>query len=338
MTQEEIKALSAPEQRPNGVSYADYQRLCYTAGVTDEISKSAWDALPLVKAEGGEDYDLKKDGEDMGDSEDEAPAEETETAEADEDDDVQEEEVEDSEKSVAVGDLMKAIDAYADVEAALLPTQEDPREAVLQARLDAGTITKSERAELGRIWSGADDSSESEEVLQKSIVETLREDDNAAHLVDASDFLRTLIKGVDDRMGDVLGEVTRDGRATRELMKAQGALIKSLAVHADQQDRVIKAMAERLATVEHTPAPRRAVTSRRDSAHPRTMQKSVFAGEAGDEVLSKSEVTNGLRALLLHAADKNDNSAMQRITQATALYEQTGTLPNNIMDAVRQVS
>ena len=337
MTQEEITALSSPEQRPDGVSYESYQRLCFTAGVTDEISKSAWDALPLMKADDAEEYDLKKDGEDMGDSEDETPAEETETAEADDDDDVQEEELEDSEKSVEVGDLMKAIDAYSDVEAALIPPSEGTREVVLQARLDAGTISKSERAELGRIWSG-EDTDAVDEVFQKSLVETLQEDDNAAHLVDASDFLRTLIKGVDDRMGDVLGEVTRDGRATRELMKAQGSLVKSLAVHAEQQDRVIKAMAERLVTVEHTPAPRRAVTSRRDSVQQRTMQKSVFAGEAGGEAMSKSEVTSGLRALLIHASDKSDNSAMQRITQATALYEQTGTLPNNIMDAVRQVS
>ena len=340
MTLEEIEALRAPEQRPGGVTHLDYTKLCFRAGVADPINKSEWDSLPIFKAD-APDYDLKKDeDEDMGSTDAEETGEETETAEADEDDDVQEDEEEASEKAIAVGDLMKAIDAYSIVEDAIGPTSSTSnREAVLQARLDAGTISKSERAEIGRIWAGEDDESHEEvEPMRKSLVEALSEDDNSAHLVDASDFLRTLVKGVDDRMGDVLGEVTRDGRATRELMKAQGSLIKSLAHHASEQDRVIQAMAARLETIEHTPAPRRAVSSRRDQVQPRAMQKSVFAGESDGESMSKSDVTKGLRALLLHAADKGDNSAMSNITHATALYEQTGTLPSNIMDAVRQVS
>ncbi len=400
MTREEINALRSPEQRPAGVTYDDYKRLCFTGGVTDNISKSDWEALPLQKgsymdkaaalssmtarpnglpyadykkmckgagcpAMGKADFealeiddemDLEKfyrsmgmemskaDDEDMGDADIENDGEETEISEADEDDDAQEDEEMDDEsveKSVNVSDLMKAIDAYEDVEAALAPDEstEGSREGYLTARLDAGTISKSERTELAQIWIGEQDGTPAKpEQIQKSLFDTVSEDEDAGHLVDASDFLRTLVKGVDTRMNGVLGEVTRDGRATRELLKAQGSLVKSMAAHAEKQDELIKAMTERLASIEEAPVTRRAVTSSRNIA-PRTLQKSVYAGAAdqGDN-MSKSQVTEGLRSLLIHAADSNDQGAMDRITRATALFEQTGNIPANIMDAVRQVS
>ena len=384
MTPAEINALRSPEQRPHGISYADYSRMCFQAGVADSISKSDWDALPLMKgaAEPDDEMDLQKmpfrpkgmtykgyleacksggyqpmtkaDFEELDeeeedvvekaeedDIEEDMEEDEDDVEEAGDDDDV-DEDVDDeedaegeAEKSLRTSDLLKAIAAYEDTEDALTAPRNQSREDYLHARLDAGTISKSERTELGRIWAG--ELEEEPADLQKSLIDTLHEDDNSAHLVDASDFLRTLVKGVDDRMGDVLGSITRDGHATRELMKAQGSLIKSLAAHAAKQDRVIKAMAQRLETVEQAPAPRRAVRARRDRVADRSMQKSVYGGTAQD-ALSKSDVTNGLRALLMHAVDKNDTTAVQRITQATALFEQTGSIPSHIMDAVRQVS
>jgi hypothetical protein len=415
MTLEEIEALRAPQQRPAGVNYTDYQRLCFTAGVTDSVSKSEWDSLPLYK--GGdysmskagcasylksmemrpkgmgygaykamcmkaecpymskadfdaldvdEDMDVEKmyramdmdpqdieaamvkaddmDDEDMGDDDMDNDGEETETAEADEDDDVAEDEDMDDEgveKGLRASALMKAISAYEDVEESLgdEPT-EGTRENYLQARLDAGTISKSEKTELANIWLGKGGSEiDAPDALRKSLYDTLSEDDDAAQLVDASSFLNSLVKGVDSRMNEVLGEVSRDGRATRELLKAQGSLVKSLANHTAKQDSLIKAMADRIESLEGSPAPRRAVTARRSNVAPRTLQKSVYAGtvDMGDN-LSKAQITDGLRSLLVHAADSNDQSAMDRITRATALFEQTGNIPLNIMDAVRQVT
>ena len=412
MTLEEIAALRAPQQRPAGVSYTDYQRMCFTAGVTDAISKSEWETLPLYK---GGDYNMDKAGcasylkgmemrpkgmgygaykamcakadcpymskaefealdvdeemdvekmyramdmspqdidsamakaedEDMGDDDMDNDGEETETAEADEDDDVSEDEDmddEEVEKGLRSSSLMKAISTYEDVESALggEPT-EGSRESYLQARLDAGTISKSEKSELASLWLGKDDNPiVAADAMHKSLYDTLSEDDDAAQLVDASSFLNSLVKGVDTRMNEVLGEVSRDGRATRELLKAQGSLVKSLANHTAKQDSLIKAMADRIESLEGTPAPRRAVTARRSNVAPRTLQKSVYAGESdmGDN-LPKAQITDGLRSLLVHAADSNDQSAMDRITRATALFEQTGNIPLNIMDAVRQVT
>lgn len=375
MTLEQIAALNSPEARPPNIDYAKYQELCFRAGVTDPIAKSAWDSLPLfgdpdalIKGDNAEkacvdeveDHEeefhggdkLKKDeaggaiakgdGEygdedEVGDGgEESAAGDETEVAESDTDE--AEESMEEAEKGgIEVSDLMKAIDAYSTVEDALAVDPDTSREDFLTARLDAGTISKSERSELGRIWSGSEPEDEEAEPMHKSLTETIREDDNSGHLVDASDFLRTLVKGVDTRMEQVLGEVNRDGRATRELMKAQGSLIKSLAHHASQQDELIKAMATRLEQVESSPAPRRAVTARPDSARNREFSKSVIA-ESGDNRLNKAQVTDGLRALMIHASESDDQGAMNRIAHATSLYEQTGEIPESVIAAVRQIS
>ena len=351
----QISALAAPETRSPNVTYSNYQELCFRTGVAEPMAKGNWESLPLngddpllskSYDDAPDDDKLEKMADDeedgsedeMGDGGDEsAAADETEVAASDTDEEEESME-EDAEKGgIEVSDLMKAIDAYSSVEDALTTPTDTSREDFLTARHDAGTISKSERAELGRMWSGAGEEDEVEAPLQKSLTETLREDDNSGHLVDASDFLRTLVKGVDTRMEQVLGEVNRDGRATRELLKAQGGLIKSLAEHAYQQDALLKAQTDRLEQFENSPAPRRAVTSRADSARQREFAKSGIA-ESGDNSLNKSQVTDGLRALMIHASESDDTGAMNRIAHATSLYEQTGEMSENIMTAVRQVS
>ena len=339
MTLEEIEALKAPEQRPAEMSHEAYTQLCGRAGVAEPISKSDWESLPIIATEDSEveesevvekadayEADAEMAG---GDESEEEEDEETEDEEA---------EVEDSAKSVEIGDLMKSIEDYQAVEDAL-DNSGTSRETYLTARLDAGTITKSERGELGKVWAGLEaDDNHQEDEIQKSLIDTMAEDEDSAHLVDASDFLRTLVKGVDHRMDTVVAEVGRDGRATRELLKAQGSIIKSLAYHASQQDSVIKAMAERLETVEHEPVPRRSVVSESSRIRNRGFSKAIRGGESNNEQLSKSQIQSGLRALMIHASDKEDSGAMDRIAHATALYEQTGTLPQNVMTAVEQVS
>jgi hypothetical protein len=41
--------------------------------------------------------------------------------------------------------------------------------------------------------------------------------------------------------------------------------------------------------------------------------------------------------MMLHASSERDDAAMDKITHATALYEQTGALPNNILAALKAV-
>jgi hypothetical protein len=235
---------------------------------------------------------------------------------------------------VSASDLLKSIRAYDAISDALAETT-NPREAYLTGRLDAGLITKSERAELGRLWSGAANESRPQ-ALHKSLSAAMDEDDGVGPLVDASDFLKSLVSGVDHRLNAVSDEVGRQGRATRELLKAQGTLVKGLAGIVAEQDQIIKALGERLGTVERAPAPRRAVTATPASVTSRPLAKSVTGG-AGPDILSKSQITQGLRTLMLHAVNESDDAAQDRIMHATALYEQTGAVPPNILAAIRAV-
>ena len=240
-----------------------------------------------------------------------------------------------SKKSMSVSDLMKSVDAYDAIEDALAESGPS-RESFLQAKLDAGTLTKSERIELGQIWADEDGDDNSER-LSKSVVDTLSEDDEHAELVDASDFLKSLVSGIDYRMDKVETEVTRDGRATRQLLKAHGSLLKGLATVIAEQDEIIKSLGGRIEVVESTPAPRRSITTDGGAVKARDMAKSVIGGGSA-EGLSKGQIKGGLRTLMMHAADSNDESAMNNITHATALFEQTGSVPENMMTAIQQVA
>ena len=129
----------------------------------------------------------------------------------------------------------------------------------------------------------------------------------------------------------------RDGRATRQLLKAQGSLLKGLAGVIAEQDAIIKSLGERIETVEATPAPRRSVTTDTRQVVGRQLTKSVVGGDATDRI-TKGDVKSGLRTLMMHAAEEGDSAAMDRITHATALFEQTGTVPENVMAAISQVA
>jgi hypothetical protein len=229
---------------------------------------------------------------------------------------------------------MKSVEAYDAVEDAL--TESGPsRETYLQAKYDVGNISKSERAELGRIWNDADDNSD--DVMSKAVIDHIEETDAHAELVDASDFLKSLVGGIDHRMDRVETEVLRDGRATRQLLKAQGSLLKGMASVISEQDEIIKSLGNRVETVESTPAQRRSITTDNRQVVQRQLAKSVNGGEAFTQ-LTKGDVKSGLRSLMVHASDSGDNAAMDRITHATALFEQTGDVPENVMQAIRQVA
>ena len=280
-----------------------------------------------------EDNVMKADGYDNPDGGDDDEAAEPEV-ENDEGEDKEEDEAEKSD--ISASDLMKSIEAYSAVEDAL-DRSGMSRESYLAARLDSGTITKSERSELGKIWAGLeDDEGEYNPDIQKSVLDVVENDDDA-HLVDASGFLKSLVDGVDTRMEQVLGEVSRDGRATRELLKAQGSLVKSLAYVISSQEEMIKGLGDRLNTVESSPAPRRAVRATPKQVRGRGLMKGAVA-EYEDEQMSKGEITQGLRTLMIHASEKGDETAMDKIVHATALFEQTGQIKPHIMEAVTQVT
>ena len=239
-----------------------------------------------------------------------------------------------AEKSVSVADLIKAVNAYEAVEDTLIKSGTN-RETFLQARLDSGTITKSERVELGKIWAGQVDETET---LSKSVNSKVESDGNS-ELIDASDFLKSIVGGIDSRMDKVEGEILRDGLATRELMKAQGTLLKGLAGVLSEQDDLIKSLVNRLEAVEGSPAPKRSVSTDSGAVAGRGISKSVVGETAPGPVgLTNDQIHGGLRGLMTRAGENKNKEAMDRIVQATALYEQTGNLPDNMMQAIRQIS
>lgn len=352
--------LKGMKSRPAGMTYKTYKAMC-KAAACKAMSPEEFKAMPI-----GDDMDMEKmqhamkgmyakgempeflkekmgkaedDEESDADEDDDQPA----FMDADEDDADDDDEGEDMEQSkkarksvVSASDLLKSIDAYDATDRALREGGTS-RESFLTAKFDAGTLSKSERRELGRIWAGEDTGPDYGENLHKSLYDIVSDDEDSGALVDASDFLKSLVAGVDVRMTSVADEVSRQGRATRELLKAQGSLVKSLAKIVAQQDNVIKALGDRLGTVESTPAPRRSVSARQQNVRGRGLAKSVTAGSAGDDKLTKSQIQQGLRTLMLHASEEHDDAAMDKITHATALYEQTGRLPNNILAAIRAV-
>jgi hypothetical protein len=329
-------ALSKMANRPAGLTYKAYSGMCKSAEV-EALDSDAFKAMPV----GGE-MDLAKMNGILSKADSEEEEEAAEDSEEEEEEDSEEEEEEEmemthkSEEGISPTDLLKSIEAYDAVEDALREGGAS-RESFLVAKNDAGSLTKSERRELGRIWADEEENSDNQpEEMHKSLYDVVADDEQAGALVDASDFLKSLVSGVDVRMNSVSEEVGRQGRATRELLKAQGSLVKSLARIVAEQDNIIKSLAGRVETVEHAPAPRRSVSTPSEAVKARTLSKSVTGGE-NETPLSKSQITTGLRTMMLHASSERDDAAMDKITHATALYEQTGALPNNILAALKAV-
>lgn len=252
-------------------------------------------------------------------------------------------------ETIAGGALSKALDAYDAVESAL-STAGASRETFLQARFESGTISKAEKAELGAIWAqgeeGGAGAASGGTTLRKSVSDQLAEDPEVKPMIDASDFVKSLIDTIDASLGQVSDGLAQESNATRQLIKAQGGLIKAFVTDQiesrkllNEQSEVIKALGARLGTIERSPAPRRAMGahSPRD-VRSRDMNKGATAVRDGAEAdqLQKSQVNQGLRQLMVKADDRNDIRAKQQIALATARYETDGVLQPNIEAAIRQ--
>jgi len=311
------------DSRPHGLDYGVYKSLAAMKGL-DAIDETMFKALP-VEGEDDDDEDADADDDDDDGEPDDADDDSAKSLDGNDDEPV-----------VDSADLLKALDDYDNVEAAVTEAGTS-RETYLKARLDAGTIDKSERAELAHLWLGTESGAVTTGgYLSKSVMEMMDEDDDAASLVNASSFLKSLVDGVDARMDEVVGEVSREGRATRELLKAQGGLVKSLAYVADRQGKLIKSLLDRVETVEGTPAAPRAVTADQRRVRTRALSKSAVDG-GGSTDLTKSDVNRGLTLLMEKAHGAKDEAAMRRVEHATALWESAKQIRPQTMQAIRAV-
>lgn len=247
-------------------------------------------------------------------------------------------------------DLIKALDDFELVEETLSESAaEYDREGFLLAKLNDGTLTKAERAELGEIMmkSGGDDEDEDEPVedweadeIFKSMSEHIAEvDQEHADLLDASPFLGSLAKALDASLDTLRKAVSDDGRTTRAALQATGTLLKATAQHQIQLVDMIKSLQdqldaanERLETVEDTPVQPRSVVS--DRGQSRNIAKSALGGQPGQ--IRRDDLYKALNAMTVEAAERGDNQALDQLTTAVAKLEAGGPLDPNLQGAVVQ--
>lgn len=280
-----------------------------------------------------EDFMKAMEGEDEDEDENEEPDEDEDENKVDSNDDDEE-----TEKSVvSVDELLKSIQDYETAEAGLTANPAS-REAVLAEKFRAGTLTKSEQEELGQLWAPGRASAAGGDGLRKSLTERLVDaDPDSAALIDASDILKSFVNQVENAIRDTGTAIERDSLINRNLLKAQGALIKSVAgVIADQQ-RLIKSqqvvmdeMGRRLGVLERQPVVRKSMGVDPRDIRPRPGQP----GSAGGQLL-KSQVQQGLRALTVKAAEAGDDVALDRLAHASARFESDGHIAPNIAQAIR---
>lgn len=337
--------------RPAGMDYGTYKAMC-AAKKTSPLSEDEFKALPV---DGGGDDDEPADGGGTGNGGGEGEQVDDDEGgsgggtPSDDDDD------EGAEKGLKLEDLRKGIKAFDDVSKAAQVAVGGSRETYLKARLDSGRITKSERAELGRIWAGTAENPNVDGAgrpLRKALTEYMDPEDR--EVVNAAPLLKSLVDGLQDRLDTIQNRSDAGNESLRQLVVAEGQLVKSLCgavldmgAMLSRRDRVIKSLEERLGIVEKTPAPARAVRSAgARGAAPAPINKSTTGarsnggsgGAGGGDNLQKSQVVRAFHTLVKGASDGNDFETAGRLTQECAAYERTGHLNPGTKAAVLAVA
>lgn len=334
-------------KRPKGMDYGTYKAMC-AAKKTAPLDENAFKALPVDEDEPADGGDGGAGGGDNGGEGggDNAPPPKKD-GETDEDED-------NAEKGLGLGDLRKSIAAFGAVNDAAAAAVGGSRETYLKARLDNGSITKSEQAELGRIWNSAAENPNVDAAgrpLKKSLESYLDPEDR--QVVNAAPLLKSLMAGVQDRLDAIQTRGEAGQEALRQLLVAEGQLLKSacgaLLEMGDQlarRDRVIKSLEERLGIVEKTPAAPRAVRSGGTQDAPgRQLNKSTTGGGgarpqagAGGTTLQKGQVVRAFHTLVKAAGEGNDFTTAARLTEECAVFERTGKLTPGSKAAVEAIA
>jgi len=319
------------KSRPKGMDYGVYKAAC-AAKKTAPMDEDAFKALPV-------DEDEPIDGA-AAESEEEAT-----------DDDTTGGEEGGEPVSKGLADLRKGLEAFGDVQAASQTAIGGSRETYLTARLTAGTISKSERAELGRIMAGAAEDrpvDASGRVLNKSLREALDPADQ--EVIDAAPLFKGLMNGIQDALNGIQHRIDAGQVSQQQIILAQGQLLKSLcggvldlADGIAKRDKLIKGLGARLDAVERTPVAQRAVRTAGDKgAAAPPLNKSTTgarsntgAGGAQSDQLSKAVVVRGFNMLVKSAADNGDFPTAQRLSHECADYERHGQLLPGTQAAIK---
>lgn len=337
------------KNRPAGMDYGTYKAMCAAKKETP-LSEDQFKALPV---DDGQEPDDDAGGEGGGDNgegggqPDDAGNGGGAPAKDDEEDP--------AEKGTKLGDLRKSMAAFDDVAGAAQAAVGGSRETYLTARFAAGTITKSERAELGRIMAGTAENPNVDAAgrpLRKSLESYLDPEDK--EVVNAAPLLKSLMNGVQDRLDAIQSRADAGHESTRQLLLAEGQLLKGLCgavlemgAQNREQAKLIKSLQGRLATVETTPAAPRAVRSAgaRGAAQPPINKSTTGArsnggagGAGGGDNLQKSQVVRAFHTLVKGASDGNDFATAERLSHECATYERNGFLSPGTKAAIQAVA
>ena len=280
------------DSRPKGMDYKGHQAMCKASG-EEPMDEDEYNALP----------------------------------EKDEDEDEEEEEEdEESEKGdIAIADLQKSLDALAAQRTAL---GAGSRAEYLETRLRAGTLSKSEREELGRIWSSDGTAEEPTGDPATDLRKGMADVD--AQMIDASSALAALEKGIEAAIAG-LGALMKSetGRVHAQVAGVTDVIVNT-AKTAITTGRLVKALVGRMTALEAAPAPRRGVTSPHAPVRTR--------GLPGGDALTKAEIGRGIEILVSKAAAAADDDALDALSLAAARFESGVPLPTNTEAAIRAVT
>lgn len=272
----------------------------------------------------------------MDDGEDE------DTLEGEESDD--EEEMEMGKGGITADDLLKSLDALEGVALGSRIAAAPDRRKVLARKLEAGTLTKSEMAELHTLTKSdvsaeedtlaKSDAAEADDLDTEDLAKSLLEDPAMKDGFEVSELLERqaqLMAGSLDRLAkSVTGAMTGLEGRQRGFNVQLAKSLKGMALLSRSQGELIKSLADRLDHVENQPVGRRGITTGREGVMRKSMANEVGSGDA--PTYTRSDLLDGLEAM----SKSLDQVGGMSIQHAMAMLESTGEIPRSALNEVLQ--
>ena len=215
---------------------------------------------------------------------------------------------------------------------------EDEKQDLLSKAL-AGDISDEENTRLASLLSGEAPSEEAEESLAKSVTEDLdpEKSEEISKAIEVGPFLKAQHEGVVGGLAKVAEAIEKSQNSDNEFrmllaksIVALGDEIKKQTAKLEAQDEVIKSLGEEVSKYGETvPGGPRAVVSEG------SLEKS-FAGTAGGDTLSKSELAGRLSQMATDAYEKGEEAHANSLFLAASTVEAGGNCPEALMQEVTE--
>lgn len=203
----------------------------------------------------------------------------------------------------------------------------DARKDTLLEKAKTETLEKSEQDELFQLLGGEP---RDEASLGENVVEGFGENETVAKALDVSEYLQENHTELTKSLEKLADHIEQG-----ENRQHQFNLVLARAVA--ETGRLAKSMAERLGVIENQPA--QAPKAKRGLAQqPSQPLEKSFAGQAGGEQLSKSDVLDGLEVMIRKSVKEGHGGATEDgidLAVAASKFEQFGTITPSLLNRVR---